>query len=180
MATPSPSAIAQGRMEAIEAVRKMITPCKGDNLLGLPTEVDGRLVELSLAPFQGDGEEERHVRGNELCRLLAKRPELVHSFNGLPADQQLLTLMLQEPAGAEGCAVKEWFLEASELQRHKVGQVILGQEGARDRFKYEGQLRHFEEFFLEREKYGAPERLKAGWFTEEDQKRRGLQSDLYT
>ena len=95
MATPSPSAIAQGRMEAIEAVRKVITPCKGDNSLGLPTEVDGRPVELSLAPFRGDGEEERRVRGNELCRLLAKRPELVHSFNDLPAAQQLLTLMLQ-------------------------------------------------------------------------------------
>ena len=51
MATPSPSAIAQGRMEAIEAVRKVTLPDKGDNSLGLPTEVDGRPVELSLAPF---------------------------------------------------------------------------------------------------------------------------------
>ena len=75
MATPSPSAIAQGRMEAIEAVRKVIPPCKGNNSLGLPTEVDGKPAELSLTPFRGDGEEERHIRGNELCRLLAKRPE---------------------------------------------------------------------------------------------------------
>ena len=51
MAKPSPSAIAQGKMEAIEAVRKVITPCEGDNSLGLPTEVDGRPVELSLALF---------------------------------------------------------------------------------------------------------------------------------
>ena len=87
MASPSPSAIAQGRMEAIEAVRKVITPCKGDGPSGLPTEVEGGPAEWSLAPFRGDGEEERHVRGNELCKLLAKRPELVHSFNGLPAIQ---------------------------------------------------------------------------------------------
>ena len=117
MATPSPSAIAQGRMEAIEAVRKVTLPDKGDNSLGLPTEVDGRPVEWSLAPFRGDGEEERYVRGNELCRLLAKKPELVYSFNDLPATQQLLTLMLREPAGVEGCAVKEWFIGTSEAQR---------------------------------------------------------------
>ena len=75
--------------------------------------------------------------------------------------------------------MKEWFLEAPELQRYKVGQAILGQEGARDRLKYEGQLRHFEKFFSERERYGAPEQLKVGRSPEEEQKRRGLQSNLW-
>ena len=86
----------------------------------------------------------------------------MHSFNGLPAIQQLLVLMLQETAAVEGGTVKEWFLEASELQRYKVGQAIFSQEGARDRLQYESQLKHFEKFFSKRERYGAPERLKVG------------------
>ena len=95
----------------------------------------GNLPKLGIISFQGNGEEERLVRGNKLCRLLAERPELVPKFNGLPATQQLLALMLQEPASVEGCAVKEWFLEAPELQRYEVEQAILGQEGARDKIK---------------------------------------------
>ena len=69
MATPTSVAIAQGKIEAIEAVKREFTSNRGHNPLGLPTEVDGKPVELALAPFQGDGEGERHVRGNMLCKL---------------------------------------------------------------------------------------------------------------
>ena len=107
MATPSSLVIAQGKMEAIEAVKRVITSNRGNNPLGLPVETDGKPVELSLVSFRGDGEEERHVRGNMLCKLLAGWPKLLHSFNGLTQAHQILVLMLQEPAGKGDHLMKE-------------------------------------------------------------------------
>ena len=171
MATPSPSAIAQGRMEAIEAVKKVIPSSKGNHSLRLPTERCGKPDELSLTQFREDGEEERRVRSNELCKLLAKRPELMSSFNSLSAVQQLLTLMLREIPDRDGSTVKEWFLRASDSQRQQVVQDVLGQEGARERLGHEVQLQNSEAFFLERENCGAPECLRVGRPREEEQKR---------
>ena len=94
--------------------------------------------------------------------------------------QQMLVLMLQEAVAGEGSPLKEKFLEASELKRYEVSQAICSQEGVRERLQYESQLKHFEKFFSERERYGAPERLKVKRSPEEEQKRSGLQSDLYT
>ena len=148
MAAPSPSVIARERMEAIEAVRKAVTPGRVDLPAGGAVESEKGLteqpqncpkvgeaeteeesVEWTVAPFRGDGEDERRIRGNELCRLLARRPGLVGNFNGLPAIQQMLVLMLQEAVAGEGGALKEKFLEASELKRYKVSQAICSQEG---------------------------------------------------
>ena len=148
MATPSSLAIAQGKMEAIEAVKREFTSNRGHNPLGLPTEIDGKPVELALVPFRGDEEGERHVRSNMLCKLLAERPKLLHRFNSLMQAHQILALMLQEPAG-QNYPLKEWFLEASGAQRHEVWQVICSQEGASDWLRYEMELRHFESFFRE-------------------------------
>ena len=94
MATPTSVAIAQGKMEAIKAVKREFTSNRGHNPLGLPTEVDGKLVELALVPFRGDGEGERHVRGYMMCKLLAERPKLLHHFNSLMKAHQILALML--------------------------------------------------------------------------------------
>ena len=156
MATLSPSAIAQGRMEAIEAVRKAIPPSKGKPSLRSPIEGCEELDKLSVIQFKGEGREERRVQSNELCKLLAKRPELVPSFNSLSAIQQLLTLMVKESPDKEGSMVKERFLTAPDSQRQQVIQDVLGQEGVRETLGHEVQLQHFEEFFAERENYGAP------------------------
>ena len=83
MAAPSPSVIAQERMEAIEAVRKTVTPGRVDLPAGGAVEPEKGLteqpqarprvgeaeateesVEWTLAPFRGDGEDERWIRGN--------------------------------------------------------------------------------------------------------------------
>ena len=113
MATPSPLVIAQGKMEAIKAVKRVITSNRGSNPLGLPVGADGRPVELSLVSFQGEEEGERHVRCNMLCTLLAGQPKLLHSFNGLTQAHQTLVLMLQEPEKRGAHSMKEWFLGAS-------------------------------------------------------------------
>ena len=143
MASPPSCAVKQESLETMEGGQRVTTLAGGhwprdNNSSWLLHGEDGKPSEFGIISFQGNGEEERLVRGNELCRLLAERPELVPKFNGLSATQQLLALMLQEPASAKGCAVKEWFLEALELQRYEVEQAILGQEGARDKIKYEG------------------------------------------
>ena len=49
-----------------------------------------------------------------------------------------------------------------------------------DRIRKEGELRHFEAFFQEWEKYGALEHMKPVCSTEEEQRRQKLNSDLYT
>ena len=118
MAAPSPLVIAQGKMEAIEAVRRVITSNRGQgngnsNPLGLPLGVDGKPVELALVSFQGEEERERCVRCNILCTFLANQPRLVHSFNGLSHVHQTLVLILQEPGGGEPHPMKEWFLGAT-------------------------------------------------------------------
>ena len=148
MAAPWLSVIAHERMEAIEAVRKTVTPGRSDlpaggavepekglteqpqaHLQGGGVDTKEESVEWTLAPFRGDGEEERWIRGNELCKLLARRPGLVQNFNGLSAMQQMLVLMLQEAVAGEGSPLKERFLEASELKRYEVSQAICSQEG---------------------------------------------------
>ena len=121
MVSPPSSAVKQESLETRESGQRMTTLAGGhwardNNFPWLPHGEDEKPSEFGIIAFQEDGEEERFVRGNELCRLLAKRPELVPKFNGLPATQQLLALMLQEPASVEGCAVREWFLEAPEFR----------------------------------------------------------------
>ena len=148
MAAPSPLVIAQEKMEAIAAVRTTVTPSKADlqagGALGSEAAPPGQPPESSkveenktgeepvkwaMAPFKDDGEEERRVRGNLLCKLLARRPALVRKFNELPEIQQLLVLTLQEAESGKGERLKEKLLEASESERYEVSQIIYSQEG---------------------------------------------------
>ena len=60
MASPSLLIIAQGKREAIEAVRKVITSTRGqgkggNDPLGLPLGVDGKPIELKVISLQGEG-----------------------------------------------------------------------------------------------------------------------------
>ena len=149
MASPPSHVVKQEKLETIEAVRKVSTQTGGhiardNNPLGLPHGKDRKPIELGIVSLQGEEERERHVRCNILCTFLAKRPRLLHSFNGLSHAHQTLVLMLQEPEGRGDHSMKEWFLGASGQQRHSVWQAILSQEGAVDKIQKEGKLKYFE------------------------------------
>ena len=136
MASPPAHIIAEGKREAIEAVRKVTTHSRAHmvrdhNSAGLPRGKEGRSIELRVVSLQGEEGRDRHIRCNTFCTYLANQPELVQAFKASPMYTNYLPYCYMSQRRMNSTLPRDGSSERQDSSDMPPGRPLLVEKGPR-------------------------------------------------